>query len=389
MAADRTPGDFGSRLRDARERRGLSLRHIANTTKITVAALDALERNDISRLPGGIFTRAFVRSFAVEVGLDPDEAIRDFIAQFPDETVTGRLQTRQADESGHHGSPADPGRPGNPGNPRDPGNGTPGNDADAVSNLAITPAFLAVALSVLVAGAALYFSASGRGLAAPVVAAAIDFVASGYDHVRGFLRERRAMDTSVPSMPPGPPGPPGPPPPAAPVNVSAPAEPRPAEAPRPVAGPGSDVSNTKNARSASSAKNASNTKNATNTDATKAPADTAAPEPGLRSADYPGSVATVPLADTASAELLTVVLYAKRPCWVSATSDGRKTIDRLLQAGERRTIEVRADLVMTAADASAITMTLNGAEARPFGKPGEVVTVRLNPANFREYLPGR
>ena len=53
MAADRTPGDFGSRLRDARERRGMSLRHIANATKITVAALDALERNDISRLPGG------------------------------------------------------------------------------------------------------------------------------------------------------------------------------------------------------------------------------------------------------------------------------------------------------------------------------------------------
>src|ERR1700737_4625346 len=108
MAADRMTGNLGARLREARERRGISLRQIANATKISMSALEALERNDVSRLPGGIFSRAFVRSYAVEVGLDPDEAIRDFIAQFPNETAPGRLQTRQAEESGHSGSSADP-----------------------------------------------------------------------------------------------------------------------------------------------------------------------------------------------------------------------------------------------------------------------------------------
>src|SRR5438067_2520593 len=83
MAADWSHGDFGGRLRAARERRGVSLRQIAAATKISVGALEALERNDVSRLPGGIFTRAFVRSYAAEVGLDPDEAIQDFLAQFP------------------------------------------------------------------------------------------------------------------------------------------------------------------------------------------------------------------------------------------------------------------------------------------------------------------
>jgi len=53
----------------------VSLRQIANATKISIAALEALERNDISRLPGGIFSRAFVRSYAVEVGLDPETTI--------------------------------------------------------------------------------------------------------------------------------------------------------------------------------------------------------------------------------------------------------------------------------------------------------------------------
>jgi cytoskeleton protein RodZ len=74
--------DFGGKLRQARERRGISLRQIAASTKIAAAALEALERNDISKLPGGIFSRAFVRSYAVEVGLDPDETVREFLDRF-------------------------------------------------------------------------------------------------------------------------------------------------------------------------------------------------------------------------------------------------------------------------------------------------------------------
>jgi cytoskeleton protein RodZ len=78
--------DFGGKLRLARERRGISLRQIAASTKISAASLEALERNDISKLPGGIFSRAFVRSYAVEVGLDPDETVKEFLTRFQGET---------------------------------------------------------------------------------------------------------------------------------------------------------------------------------------------------------------------------------------------------------------------------------------------------------------
>ena len=74
--------DFGAKLREARERRGVSLRDIAAHTKFSVAALEALERNDPSRLPGGIFARAFVRSYAAEVGLDPEATVREFVERF-------------------------------------------------------------------------------------------------------------------------------------------------------------------------------------------------------------------------------------------------------------------------------------------------------------------
>jgi cytoskeletal protein RodZ len=95
MIANPPTGDFGARLREARERRGLSLRVIADATKISVTALEALERNDISRLPGGIFSRAFVRAYALEVGLDPEQTIAEFMTRFPDISVTqGHPRTR-------------------------------------------------------------------------------------------------------------------------------------------------------------------------------------------------------------------------------------------------------------------------------------------------------
>jgi cytoskeleton protein RodZ len=79
--------DIGAHLREARERAGISLRDVAAATKISVPALEALERNDIGRLPGGIFVRAFVRAYARQVGLDPEDAVRRFVARFPDAAV--------------------------------------------------------------------------------------------------------------------------------------------------------------------------------------------------------------------------------------------------------------------------------------------------------------
>jgi transcriptional regulator with XRE-family HTH domain len=103
--SESTAGDLGGRLREARERRGITLRQIASVTKISLAALEALERNDFARLPGGLFSRAFVRSYATQVGLDPEETVQQFIAQFPYSSVTaghptaGTIEDNEAVES--------------------------------------------------------------------------------------------------------------------------------------------------------------------------------------------------------------------------------------------------------------------------------------------------
>ncbi len=73
---------LGQELRRARERRGISLADIAESTKITRSLLEGLERGDCSRWPGGIYTRAYVRDYARAIGLAPDDVLARFVACF-------------------------------------------------------------------------------------------------------------------------------------------------------------------------------------------------------------------------------------------------------------------------------------------------------------------
>lgn len=294
MAPERTSSGFGGRLRDARERRGVSLRQIANSTKISVGVLEALERNDISKLPGGIFGRAFVRSYAVEVGLDPEATIQDFITNFPKDSViaghptSDRIEDRVALE---------------------------GDRQTAGTFLWM------VVISVPIVAGLLYFATVGRQVQvesaqAPAAAGAV---------------EKPAVQ-----------------------------EPSPASVPVP--------------------------------EPTALPADSAArpsaaaPSVAAASSGLPAPAAADVRPAAASGDQLTVVLTVKRPCWVSATVDGQRSIQRLLQPGEQQTVTVRREMVLTAGDAAAIAVQFNGADARVLGKAGQVVTARFNLTNYKEYL---
>jgi cytoskeletal protein RodZ len=276
MAPERpSSGDFGSKLRAARERRGVSLRQIASATKISIAALEALERNDVSRLPGGIFSRAFVRSYASEVGLDPEATIQDFIAQFPQDTVT----------AGH------------------PTSDQVFDNETFESDRRISTTFLGLlVICVPLAGALVYFGTAGRRASPPAPATLVA------------------------------------PPPAPAPSASSSAQP---------------------------------------------PETPAATQPDAVPAVSPA------VATPAPDESFMVGLSVKRPCWVSAMVDGHIAIERLLEPGDLRKIEVRREMVLTAGDASAVTLTLNGAEAKSLGKTGEVVTARFNLTNFKGYVQAR
>lgn len=255
MAAERISGDFGSTLKAARERRGVSLRHIANATKISVGALEALERNDISRLPGGIYGRAFVRSYALEVGLDPEKTIEQFIAEFPQTSVT----------AGHHAAEQQEHE----------------EEAHDSNQRTATTFVRLIVISVVVIGGLVYYGTRRSTTPAPVPSAA---------------------------------------------------------------------------------------------------------QPSRAQAGVPSPSPTTAGAEAASGERVAVALIATGPCWVSAIVDGQRVVARELQTGERMAFDAASSVVLTAGDSGAISVTINGEEARRLGTPGQLVTVRVTPDNFKEYL---
>lgn len=74
---------FGPNLRRIRLQRGISLQQIATETNVSEVLWAAMEKNDFSRWPNGIFARAYIRDYAKIVGADPDAAVDEFCRWFP------------------------------------------------------------------------------------------------------------------------------------------------------------------------------------------------------------------------------------------------------------------------------------------------------------------
>lgn len=70
--------NFGASFRKARESSGLPLEKIAAETRISSRFLTAIENEDFHLLPGGVFNRGFIRTFAEHIGLDPEQALADY-----------------------------------------------------------------------------------------------------------------------------------------------------------------------------------------------------------------------------------------------------------------------------------------------------------------------
>ncbi len=68
----------GQILKENRERKGVTISEVSLSTKITIKTLHAIENGDPLNLPPKTFLRGFVRSYAVFLGLDPDEILRTF-----------------------------------------------------------------------------------------------------------------------------------------------------------------------------------------------------------------------------------------------------------------------------------------------------------------------
>jgi cytoskeleton protein RodZ len=69
---------FGENLQREREMRGVTLEEISEATKISMRFLQAVESENFAKLPGGIFTRSFIRTYARYLGLDEESVLAEY-----------------------------------------------------------------------------------------------------------------------------------------------------------------------------------------------------------------------------------------------------------------------------------------------------------------------
>ena len=107
-----TPGPtLPERLLDARERKGVDLYRAERDTKIRARYLAALEQGEYAELPGAVYTKGFLRNYALYLGLDPEDVIRQWKrergdATIPAEPVLAVPQPLEAPRQGLTFSPA-------------------------------------------------------------------------------------------------------------------------------------------------------------------------------------------------------------------------------------------------------------------------------------------
>ena len=104
--------DFGSYLKHERELRGVPLDEIAQTTKISIRYLRALEESRFEDLPGEVFIKGFIRSYGQAIGSNVDELLAAYLEsgskrQDTETSHTGASPSKeeQPDEQRYFGFP--------------------------------------------------------------------------------------------------------------------------------------------------------------------------------------------------------------------------------------------------------------------------------------------
>lgn len=86
---------FVTRLRRHRQRCRISLDEIAAETRVKRELLEALEANDLSEWPRGLYARAWIRAYATAVGLEPSDTVDEFCRLFPEGDRRGHGTIRE------------------------------------------------------------------------------------------------------------------------------------------------------------------------------------------------------------------------------------------------------------------------------------------------------
>jgi len=399
--------NFGETLRRERELRDISLREIADATKINLRYLEALEQNRFDILPGGVFNKGFIRAYARFIGADGETFVDSYLQEMAAREAHANGGGATATAAGLHRPSESPKRraAAEPAAPiqAPPGNGEPTAQPMTITEAAGRPATVpAPHIVFLEAQASARAGANSRPSALIVAITAVGVAAMallGLWLVRG---PRPAASRRAPT-----------PTPASAVAPSTAVESPDTADPGPEALPASDdpVSRTEetgridaNAATAggptigSSPANPAPTTTPGQSGPSPAPPERQA-EPSRREAfidqtanpgsvarpastpsriqvaspvapPLPGLAAQAPHADAAAPGSMEFRIEATAPVWVQIACDGDDRLNRALQPGEGVTLRCLSFIRLSVTDVGAVRLTVNGGRCATPGERG-------------------
>jgi len=81
-------------LSTIRKNRGISLEEIAEATKISVRSLQAIERGDFRKLPGGIYNTSYIKQYARAIDYDETAILKSYYREMGGEEVRSGQEKR-------------------------------------------------------------------------------------------------------------------------------------------------------------------------------------------------------------------------------------------------------------------------------------------------------
>ena len=338
--------DIGETLRLAREQRGISLDTLAQKTKINPIALRAIEENDIQRLPGGIFLRGFLRAYAREVGLDVEETVNRYVAQFePRQTAAdeGAFATGDAEVAN-----------------------TVANAQRSEPRREMSVLGMAVII-VLGLGLLAYMTLRQPQMASqsPVAPPPPDLSRVGAPAIPATSQaEAGTTGTQEPPVAPTPET----------GDRLAPAE---SLAATTQAGTAASIPTTQQPATVPA-------------QGSDPPVTTTPPQDAVTVPAPVASAASAaplePAAPASDGSSVGLTIQTTGPCWVSVVVDGRTIVYRLMQAGEQQSIDSGRDVVLRVGDPGMFNYSINGAAGKALGPAGSPTTVRITSDNYQEFV---
>lgn len=356
---------LGSQLRQERERKGLSLEQVSAQTRIRVSYLEAIEADRLETIPGGFFSRAFVRQYAAAVGLSEEQIARamDVVSPPPEDSVHfEKFAAEYRPNTGRYAPPE-----------HDEDTSEPDylHEAAFLRERRLDRWWMAVAAVLILLSAGYLASRNQPGGFAELAGRVIPAL-------RPVEQPRASAEPSpVPASSAGP----------ADTSSSQPgsqpgAQPEPQPEPQPESSAGGSASVPTDT-----------SPNASPNVAASLPTPAASKPPAVSepAAALPSAPARVPESGVAaSAASVQVTVAAAEKSWIRLAADGKRVFLGVLEAGESRTASGAANAVLLTGNAGALRVTFNGKPIGPVGPRGMVRTVVFSPQGFEiQTTPGQ